>query len=202
MASKTEIANLALSHLAVDKEIANIETESSKEASSARRFYDLARDMVLRDFSWPFATKIAALALIETEPNTEWAFSYRYPTDCLYFRRILSGLRNDSRDTRAPYRIAQDDDGTTIVFTDADDAQAEYTVKTDNPQIYPPDFTLALSYLLASLMAARVTAGDPYKLGQRALSMYQAMKAKAENTARNEEQAEEEPESEFIRARD
>ena len=200
MASKTEIANLALSHLAVDKEIANLETESSKEASSARRFYDTARDMILRDFSWPFATKIAALSLIEEEPNTEWAFSYRYPTDCLYLRRILSGVRNDSRDTRAPYREAQDDAGI-IIFTDEDDAQAEYTVKTDNPQIYPPDFTLAFSYLLASLMAPRVTAGDPYKLGQRALAMYQAMKAKAENTARNEEQAEEEPDSEFIRAR-
>lgn len=201
MASKTEIVNLALSHLAVDKEIANLETESSKEASSARRFYDTARDMVLRDFAWPFATKIAALALVAEEPNTEWAFSYRYPTDCLYLRRILSGLRNDARETRVPYRIAQDDAGR-IIFTDEADAQAEYTVKTDNPQIYPADFTLALSYLLASFMAPRVTAGDQYKLGQRALAMYQAMKARAESNALNEEQAEQEVESEFIRARE
>lgn len=200
MSSKVEIVNMALSHLAIGKEISNLESESSEEARTARRFYDIARDTTLRDFPWPFATKIAALSLIETEPNTEWAFSYRYPTGCVYLRRILSGLRNDSRDTRAPYRLAQDESGQ-IIYTDGEDAQAEYTVKADNPQFYPADFMLAFSYLLAALMAPRLTGGDQFKLGAQAWRLYQAMTGKAVSRAFNEEQAEEEVESESIRAR-
>src|SRR5665648_440114 len=98
MSSATEICNMALGHLASGKEIANLETERSAEAIACRRFFDSARDAVLRDFSWPFATKIKALSLIEEDPNSEWAYSYRYPTDCLNFRRILSGTRTDTRD--------------------------------------------------------------------------------------------------------
>src|SRR5688572_11149621 len=111
MASETEIANLALSHLGVGKEIANLETERSQEAVACRRFYDTARDATLRDFSWPFATKIAVLGLIEADPNDEWDYSYRYPSDCLQLRRILSGVRNDTRDSRVPFKLAHDDSG-------------------------------------------------------------------------------------------
>ena len=201
MASKLAIVNLALSHLASGKEVANFETEASEEARTARRFYEVARDATLRDFPWPFATKIAALALIEEEPNTEWAFSYRIPTDCVYLRRILSGLRNDSRDTRAPYKLGQDSSGL-LLYTDEEDAQAEYTVKSENTEIYPSDFAMAFSYYLAMLMAPRLTSGDQFKLGERAMRLYQFEIGRAVSRGFNEEQGEEEPASESIRARD
>jgi len=200
MPSKVGIVNIALGHIGVGRAISNLETESSQEAITARLFYDLALETVLRDSPWPFAAKIAVLSLIEEEPNTEWAFSYRYPTDCIMFRRVLSGLRNDSRQSRAPYKLAQDDSGT-IIFTDEEDAQAEYTIRADNPQFFPPDFTLAFSYLLASLMAPKLTGGDPFKLGVRALQLYQYEIFRAKAAAGNESQPEEEPESEFVRAR-
>lgn len=201
MASKVGIVNLALGHLAVGKEIANLETEKSEEARAGRRFYDVALKVVLRDFPWPFATRITALALVEEEPNTEWGYSYRYPSDCLYFRRILSGLRNDSRQSRAPYRVARDASGL-LIFTDQQDAEAEYTILANAPQFYPPDFELALSYYLASLMAPHVTGGDHFKLGERALQLYSLHLSTAQSNAGNEEQAEEEPEAESIRARE
>lgn len=201
MPSKTEICNLALTHLGQGKEIGNIESENSEEARTARRVYETARDTVLRDFPWSFATKIAALSLIETEPNTEWAFSYRVPTDCLYLRRILSGLRNDNRESRTPYRVAQDDSGL-ILFTDYEDAEAEYTVRVTDTTLYPPDFTMAFSYYLAALMAPRLTNGDPYKLGDRCFRLYQYEVSRAVSRGANEEQAEVEPESSYIRARD
>ena len=47
MASSTEIANLALSHLGNGTEIADLETERSSEASACRRFYDVALAQVL-----------------------------------------------------------------------------------------------------------------------------------------------------------
>ncbi len=201
MASETEICNLALSHLNIGKEVANFETEKSEEASSCRRFYDTARDETLRDFPWPFATKFLTLALVATDPTTEWSYSYRYPTDCSFFRRILSGLRNDNRQTRVPYKISQDDVGL-LVLTDTRDAVAEFTVKETDPSLYAADFIMAFSLRLAAMIAPRLTGGDPFKVGERALRLYQFEIQKARATAENEEQKEEPPESEFIRARD
>jgi hypothetical protein len=74
-----DICNLALSHVGVSTEIANLDTERSKEAQACRRFYEPTREEVLRAFAWPFATRFVDLQLVEEEPNDEWAYSYRYP---------------------------------------------------------------------------------------------------------------------------
>lgn len=199
--SSTEICNIALSHLGVGKEIANLETENSEEASACRRFYDIALEGTLRDFDWPFATKIADLGLVEEDPNDEWTYSYRYPTDCVKVRRLLSGERNDTHQSRQPYRIARDTSGR-LVFTDLEDAQVEYTVLVEDPGQYPSDFTMALSLRIAIYVAPRITGGDPFKLGSRAEEMYRVILGKAQASAFNEEQPDVLPESEFIRARE
>lgn len=201
MSSSTEIANLALSHLGIGKEISNIETDQSKEAVACRRYYTIARDATLRDFNWPFATKIAALGLVEEDPNSEWDFSYQQPSDCLKPRRILSGIRNDPRDSRVPYRLAQSDAGN-VIFTDKEDAELEYTLRVEDVTYYPPDFVLALSYRLAGLIAPRITGGDNFQIGERAKNEYKAEISSAARTSLNEEQVEQDPDSEFIRARD
>lgn len=201
MASKTQICNLAISHIGVGKEIANVDTDKGDEASACRRYYETCRDVALRDFPWPFATVVESLALIEEDPNDEWAYSYRYPTDCILFRRILSGIRNDSRQTRVPFRIINDSSGR-LIYCDAEDAVAEYTKKETNPDLYTPDFYLALSFLIAAHIAPRLTAGDPFKLGDRAARMYEIQISRAKAMAKNEEQVEEDPESEFIRGRE
>lgn len=201
MASSTEICNLALSHLRVSKEIANLETERSQEAASCRAFYETARDATLRDFAWAFASKIDSLPLVEEDPNDEWAYSYRYPTDCLKIRRILSGNRNDSHQTRQPYKVIQDSAGL-LILTDKRDAELEYTIRADDSDRYPADFILAFSFRLAAYIAPRVTAGDPFKLGERALRMYQLEMSMAQASDVNEEQPDVLPESEFIRGRE
>lgn len=201
MSSNTEICNLALSHLGVGKEIANLETEKSQEASACRRFYEITRDQVLRDFAWPFATKVVSLALIEEDPNEEWAFSYRYPVDCLDVRKILSGTRNETQDTKVPYRISNDDTALCI-YTDLEDAQIEYTAKVTNVDFFPVDFLQALSLRLAAYIAPRVTAGDPFKMGDRALQLYRQEMSIARANAVNEQQDERIVDSEFILARE
>lgn len=201
MASKVDIANLALSHLGHGKSISNLETDRSDEANVCRLFYDLCRDSVLKDYKWPFLTKFAALALVEEDPTDEWAFSYRYPTDALEIKRILSGTRNDTRQSRVPYKMGQDNDGK-LIYTDMEDAEIEYSAKADDPSKYPPDLVLALSFKLAVYIAPRIAAGDPNKLGARAMQMYEIELSKSLATAFNEEQAEELPDSEFIRSRE
>jgi len=198
--SKTDIANMAIRHLNVSKEIADFANEASQEAKACRRFYDPARRQVLRDFGWPFATSIVALNLVASQPNQEWRYSYRYPSDCLMFRRILSGRRNDSRQSRVPYRVAADSQGQ-LIFTDQVSAQGEYTLDVTNEAFFDPSFAMALSFRLANLIAPSLTAGDPYKLGQRAQENYMLEISRAQANAANEEQPDQPVESEFVRAR-
>lgn len=199
--SKVGIVNIALSHLSIGKTVAVLETEKSEEAVTARLFYDVAREATLREFPWPSSSRVIAIALVEEAPNSEWAYSYRYPTDCLKIRRILSGIRNDTRQSRIPYRILSDEQGS-LVYTDKENAEIEYTVNAVSPQFYSADFVMAFSLYLAHLMAPRLTGGDQFKLGARALGLYDLEISRAVKNAFNEQQIEEPPESEFIRDRE
>lgn len=201
MASKTDIANLALSHLGHGQDVSDLDLDTSAEARACRAFYDLCLEATLSDFSWPFATKITDLALIGEDPNDEWGYSYRYPLDCLRIRRLLSGINPDTRQSRVPFQLIADD-SSGLIYTDEENAQAEYTVLVTNVTFMPSDFKLALSYRLAHYIAPRVSAGDPFKVGQMALSKYVMEIEKARANAANEEQAKELPESEFVRVRD
>lgn len=200
MADETSISNLALSHLGNSKEIQNLESDRSDEASACRRFYQPTLEEILRSFAWSFCKNIEPLSLIEESPNSEWNFSYQYPSGCEKFLRILSGNRNDSRQGRAPHKIIRSTTGR-IILTDKEDAEAEYTTLEDDPSYYPPDFIMAFSLLLAHYIAPRVTAGDPFKLGTRAYGLYKQAWGAATASDLGEDQPDEPPESEFISGR-
>jgi hypothetical protein len=203
---KTTICNLALSHLASSAEITDIDDDRSKEAKACRRFYDVARDRVLRAFPWPFAVRTVQPALVYDYTDVtaaEWDYGYRYPIDALRLNKIQNEYhqRNDLRATRVPYRIMSDDAGR-IILCDLVDPILEYTSKIEDPEKFDPDFVTAFSLYLASLIAPRVTAGDQFKLGhyayQRAISELENAKA----NALNEEQVDSEPDAEMILVRE
>jgi hypothetical protein len=201
MATKVGICNQALSHLGIDKDIANLDTEQGVEARAARTFYDDTLKEVLRDFNWPFSGEIRALGLVEEDPNSEWDYSYRYPSDCLKVRRILSGSRQDTQSTREPYKIMKDAAGK-LILCDRENAESEFTVFVDDPALYPPDFVHAFSLLLAVKMGPRVTAGDPFGRQEKVASLYLAMVTKAQANAASEEQPDAEADAETIQARE
>jgi hypothetical protein len=199
-ASIADVCNMALSHLAIGVEITNLSTDASAEAQALRRFYETSRDATLQAFPWPFAMRMAALPIVEADPSAEWDYSYRYPANALYLRRVLSGLRTDTHDSRVPYRIIGDDSGR-LILTDKEEAEAEYVARIENPLRYTPDFVSALSYRLAANVAPRLTGGDPYKLGEKALQMYVYEIRHAQSMAANEDTRDLPPESALIRAR-
>jgi hypothetical protein len=199
MATKTQICNLAIGHLGIGKTIADFETEKSAEANACRTFYETCRDIVLSELNWPFAKKFLALALVDTNPTLEWGYSYQYPSDCVIVRKLYSGQRTDSRDTREPFDLLEDTTGKFIV-TDLTQAYAEYTKRT-NEQFYPAMFVMALSRLIASYIAPQITHGDEFNLGQKQMQIYEVEISKAKKLALNEVQDDPDPESEFIRAR-
>jgi len=203
MATKTEIANLALSHLGIGKEIADLDTEKSQEAVTMRRFYETCRDATLRDFAWPFTTKFATLALVADPPTEteEWDFSYRYPTDCLMIRRVQTDIRVDTHQSRIVFKLGRDDAGE-LVYTDEAEAKIEYTFREEDPQRFPPDFILALSFRMAVYAAPRLTGGDPFKMGDRAARLYMNEISMAQSSASNESVPDQLPDAETIRARE
>lgn len=200
MASSTEIANMAISHLGIGKEIADLDTEQSQEAAACRRFYETAKVATLSDLDWTFATKEAVLNLIEENPTTEWLYSYRYPSDCINMRRIKSGVRNETQTSRIPYRILKDDAGR-ILYTDQVEAECEYTQDIDDAGLFPSEFSLAFSFRLASYIAPRITGGDPFKMKGEMIAQYDLELGRAKKKNMNEETQELAPDSEFIRVR-
>jgi hypothetical protein len=196
-----DICNMALTHLASGKEIANLITEKSAEAQACRRMFWTARDLTLEEFAWPFATQFPILAEVAAQPTVEWNFSYRIPANTIMIRRVLSGLRTDSRQTRVPYKLGSDDQGR-LLYCDLSSVQLEITARITNTAFYTPSFCTALSYLLAYMIAPRVTAGDPYGLGPKAAQNYVQAISIARKNAANEEQADQPTEAESIRVRD
>jgi hypothetical protein len=192
---------MALSHLGIDGEIANVLTEKSPEANACRRFYSNSLAVVLGEFPWPFATRFATLELVEEDPTDEWAYSYRYPSGCLYIHRILSGIREDYQGSRVEFRISSDATGL-LILTDQEDAQVEYGADITDTALFPADFNEALSYRIAASIAPRLTGGDPFKLGDKAMQMYRMTMAAAKAGSVNEEQLAVPVDSEFVRVRD
>ena len=198
--SDTEIANFALSHLGVSKPIGNLTTESSAEAVACRRFYANTRDEMLRSFNWPFARQCVALGLVESNPTDEWQFSYRYPSDCLMVRRMFNSIRNPTQKSAEKYWIARDATGL-LIYTDLDDASAEYTIREEDVLRFPPDFVIALSYRLASYVAPLITRGDPFKLAEKSVQLYRLSSTTAAANALNEQRRDEFPDPSLIEAR-
>lgn len=200
--SATEIANLALSHLGISTPIQDLDTEQTKEASACREFYAQSRDELLREFSWPFATRRVALALVETLPTDEWGYSYRYPSDAVSLSTIDHGLtRFPTAATRVPHRIVADATGR-LLYTDQASPTITYTERVTDVTRYPPDFTQALAFLLAAYIAPRVAGADQLKLSDRAFQLYRYTVLKAKSAAANESVSDVPPESEFISVRE
>lgn len=197
--SEVGIYNLALRHLGHSTEVQDRD-EDTEPAAACRRFYEQALHEALRDFPWPFATKVAALALAGTDPVPGYGYSYTMPTDCMFFRRILSGRWNDSRSTRVPSTIIYGATGE-LICCNLSEATAEYTVRVTDPTRFPADFAQGVALLLAAYIAPSVTGGDPAKLGVQALQKYMLRMSKAQANAANEEQAEQSPVSSFEEAR-
>jgi hypothetical protein len=131
----------------------------------------------------------------------EWDFSYRYPSECLMLRRIQTDVRIDTHQSRIVFKLGRDSAGA-LIYTDEAEAKVEFTFREEDPGRYPADFILAFSFRLAVYAAPRLTGGDPFKLGGRALQLYLQEIEAAQASAGNEAVPDQLPDAEQIRARE
>jgi hypothetical protein len=227
--NKTDIANMALSLIGEGSEIANIDTDASAEASAVRRFQDIAIRATLRDFAWPFAKKTVALAVVAQYPTLEWQWAYRYPSDCINFKRILSGVRVQTAQNVVPFTTGADDAGK-LIYTDWPNSNpglspvlspvqpqlinpvqaqamqlvpcmAEYTRDATPDATYDDDFSIALAHRIAWYILPRISIGNAPQLRDSMLRGYMAEVQKAAANAANEAQADQRPDADWIRIR-
>lgn len=195
MSSEVEICNMALAGIGVGQEIAS-RTEGSQASAKCDLFFDSCRDRVLRDFDWPFARRYYTLGLIAEDPNTDWAYSYRYPATCLNARRIVGATRNDT--SRIPFTLGSDDSGK-LIYTDEPDAVLRMTARITDPEIFDPVFVSAFAWLLGSKIAPGLARDS--KIAAEAFRMYLADIASARADAANEATQDAPPDAESISAR-
>lgn len=196
MASKVSIANAALSFVGVGDHIAALD-EQSEEAEACNQFYPDTRDELLTEFEYGFARAYAKLALVVENPTPEWAYGYRWPSDCVKPRRILTGL---GPDVRPPFETGQDAQGR-LIYTNEENAELEYTFRADDPSRYPQRFSTAFARLLASKIAPRISGGDPFRLGEFNFQMYMKEIGMAQAEDARSEEPRTPPDSPSITAR-
>lgn len=222
----TQVANLAIAHCGISKPISDLATTKNLEAQMCRTFFDLARQSCLTDARWMFAVRQIAPALVANQPTPEWLYAYQYPSDALRLVRFMSWrLSNDTRQSRIPYTIAQPVSNllSTLnpqpapyiqttgqwIYTNWPGVNGnlmptiiEYVFDNQNVAQWTPNFIIALSYKLAELIVPAVTSGDTFGKKKEIQANYITARNSASNDNANEEQRPEEPQSEFIRARD
>jgi hypothetical protein len=193
--SVISICNLALARLGQGQTITSL-TEDSQAAQFCSSFYEQARDEALVEYPWPFALRRVTLAVVETAPNDDWAFSYRRPTGCLTIRRVLSGLSRNARPLT--FEPGGDDSGG-LIYTDYDAAAMEYIARVENPGLYPPKFVHALAWRLAADLAGPLQRSPAFE--STAMQNYRMALSEARMHAANEGVPDPEGDGTFIDAR-
>lgn len=172
MTTAVAISNLALSHLGDDATVANLDPpEGSAQAEHCAQFYPIARDALLEMYPWNFAMRRATLALLDEEPVSQWRYGYALPSNVLGVFAVQGP--EDTDDLMSPhlgplaavngvndFEIEGLVDGTRVLYTNVADARIRFTVSVTVTTFFPPLFTVALSYFLASFLAGPVLKGE------------------------------------------
>lgn len=178
MASDVDICNAALSHLGDEATVTSIDPpEGSVQAQHCARFYPMARDALLEQHAWGFATRRVQLAAV---PNTwsEWNYAYVQPADAITLLDVLPpGATDDYSEgipassypspvmvptdyVPQPYTCEVDADGRAVILTDQQGAVLRYTGAVTNTDLFSPLFEMTLSWQLASMLAGPMLRGD------------------------------------------
>lgn len=164
--SKAQIYNITLNILGVSTPLENANNNDNRTIL-LNNYYELARDYVLKDFDWNFASVFKKLSLCHKKiEESKYTYCYDYPNDCICAREIFN--KNDY--TIKEYSINALSDGSKVILTDTEEAILRYTKRIDKEVYYTSEFSMALSYYLASL-TANVIVGSLQK-GELAYEKY------------------------------
>ena len=164
--SKAQIFNIALNILGVSTPLENPNSVDNR-AILLNNYYELARDYVLKDFDWNFASAFKELSLCEEQLNMSgFKFTFNYPNDCLFARELF--LKDNYFCEK--FSIATLSNGNSVILTDVEVPILRYTRRVEKEVFFTSEFAMALAHYLASL-TANVIAGSVQK-GENAWQKY------------------------------
>lgn len=176
------ICNMALGYIAKTR-IFSLE-DKSEEARLCKLYYDHLRKMLLRNYTWGFARRVARLAQLAKEV-AGYEYVYAYPSECLAVRRIFNKEGASVREyEKEKYDIFVLDNGVVAIACDVEDAFIEYTHDVVDADTFSVDFVEALSRIIAYNIAQTLTGSQ--SLAQEQYQLFQAMIATAKLTNANE----------------
>ena len=167
--SVVDICNSALIHLGADR-ISSL-SDNSDEARACNQFYDGARDAVLPQAHWTFATTQAELSKLTSTPLFKYAYAYQLPTDPYCLKPLF--MENPEQDT--PWKVRGRE-----LHTDRDGVKIEYIWRQDDVSTYSPLFVTCLEYFLAAKCAYAVTGSNTK--AKEMMEMYDYFLADAEGS--------------------
>lgn len=200
------ICNIALARIGITTKIASL-TERTKEAIELNSVFEDVRDRVLSAAPWPFARRIIALQKTGSTPF-RWAYRYEYPSDCIAIRNIFPPMPSGTTaemfrrwltESKVAYETEADSNDYQTIVTDQDLAVIQYTKRVTNPVRFDSKFSGAFSWALAAEVALSLAKTIDHS--RNAAAAYEKEIREAIANARNEEQREDPPDSEFVRAR-
>ncbi len=206
---------MALARIGVAQLITSLvpAVDDTAAAAQCALWYPICRAALLRDFTWPWAQAFQELVQISTtgeRANGQWMYSYRYPTDALFIRKVATTipavttdppvtpvtqyvwpypsytLRDDGDALPLPYAIGHDTDGR-LIFADAPNLTAWYTKDVDDVVQFAPDFASLLAWRMGMEMAYALAVSDARR--KYAQDAYESELRKTRANALNEAQS-------------
>lgn len=173
MISKAQIFNIALNILGVSTPLENANSTDNK-AILLNNYYELAKDYVLKDFDWNFASTFKELSLAQNnEDRSNFKYTYIYPNDCICARDIFE----KGNFTLQKFVITSLDNDKKGILTNTKSAVLRYTKRIDKEICFTCEFSTALAYYLATLTSNVIT-GSIQK-GELAYEKYKKILSRA-----------------------
>jgi hypothetical protein len=134
------------------------------------------------------------------EANGDWDYAYRWPTDCLFVRRVVpaSGVGRKFDNQPIPFRIGRDVNGL-LIYTDEPACVIEYTM-IDCDNLWTDDLWIdAFTWRLAAMIAPSISRDE--KMQEKCIAGYYATLDLARAVSSREQQLEKDGDSDWIAAR-
>lgn len=199
---QTQICNMALSQLGVDKQI--IWGDGSKEAKICQLWYDVVRQEMLTEYPWDFAKVTVALSQTANTPPMNWIYQFAIPSDCLRMLRILVPHTDHPRShERIPYEsaAAANPDGSfsKVLNCNFPSPLLEYVQDVQDLSRWWPNALTAFSLSLGAKIGMSLTVLPELVKAIADAAKQAVLEAAADSMSQGNEGPE--PESEFIAVR-
>lgn len=173
--TKAKIFNIALKNLRVSISIQN-SNQSDKNTIILNEYYDIAKEQVLKDFDWNFASSYRELTLTGNIPmNPKFLYEYDYPNDCIFAHELISYIDEDISE----FEVAANSSGQKVINANITPAVLRYTKAVENEIFFSTEFTMALCWYLAFLAAPAITGNR--SIQSDCLNVYTSIISKAKS---------------------